>query len=32
MVILKDFLEKVDFEKKLADDKEAWKITQEAKS
>ena len=32
MVFLKEFLEKVDFEKKSADDKNAWKITQGAKS
>ena len=31
MVFLKDFFEKVDFEKKSADDKKAWKITQKAK-
>ena len=32
MVFLKDFYEKVDFEKKSADDKKAWKITELAKS
>ena len=29
---LKEFFEKVDFEKKTADDKKAWKILQGAKS
>ena len=29
MVILKEFFEKVDFEKKSADDKKAYKISQE---
>ena len=31
MVLLKEFFEKVDFEKKSADNKKAWKITQEGK-
>ena len=32
IVFLKEFLEKVDFEKKLADDKHVWVVTQHAKS
>ena len=31
MVLLKEFFEKVDFEKKSADDKKIGKITQKAK-
>ena len=32
MVFLKEIFEKVDYEKKSADDKKTWKITQKAKS
>ena len=32
MVFLKDFFQKVNFEKKSADDEKAWKITQYAMS
>ena len=32
MVFLKEFFQKVNFEKKTADDKKAWKITQNAMS
>ena len=31
-VFLKYFYEKLDFQKKLADDKKAWKVTQHTKS